>query len=424
MLPKSSAWYRRGNNRALPPSEDPDAQVEAAHYDAAGNLKQFGMLGLEYDRENRLSKATGSGVTEYRYDGLGRRVVKAELAGATTYYVYDAFGQLAAEYQSGGISSEVGTHYLSTDHLGSTRVVTDATGGVLSRHDYLPFGQEIASTVGNRPSVAGYTGNPSLKQRFTGKERDEETGLDYFGARYLSGAMGRFTGPDAPLESGNAKNPQSWNRYAHTFNNPLRFVDPNGLCSAPAINQGETGVCGDLYIAAPRINGIGHGDNRGPAPNDPSATYRQEIQLAINPQEGSVRVVKDDPGVSRATILRIPESPAELTPGRKGESSTTVSPVTVDNQGNGHFAVYNEAINGLSALPGAPKDTIKTDLKFTFTPDGKVGLDPGGTRTAYPSMEIYRYAAQGQPKTILQAPERKPSDLCCRNQSIPRVAPR
>lgn len=102
MLPKSSAWYRTGNNRVLPPSEDPDAVVEAAHYDAAGNLKQFGMQGLEYDRENRLSKATGSGVTEYRYDGLGRRVVKEELTGATTYYVYDAFGQLAAEYQSGG----------------------------------------------------------------------------------------------------------------------------------------------------------------------------------------------------------------------------------------------------------------------------------------------------------------------------------
>jgi len=58
MLPKSSAWYRRGHNRALRPSEDPDAQVEAAHYDATGDLKQFGILGLEYDRENRLSKTT------------------------------------------------------------------------------------------------------------------------------------------------------------------------------------------------------------------------------------------------------------------------------------------------------------------------------------------------------------------------------
>lgn len=64
---------------------------------------------------------------------------------------------------------------------------------------------------------------------FTGKERDQETGLDYFGARYYSGAQGRFTTPDPLMASGKASNPQTWNRYAYTLNNPLRFVDPDGL---------------------------------------------------------------------------------------------------------------------------------------------------------------------------------------------------
>jgi RHS repeat-associated protein len=259
---------------------------------------------------------------------------------------------------------------------------------------------------------------------FTSKERDAETGLDFFGARYFSSAQGRFTSADPLLASGNPKDPQSWNRYAYGFNNPLRFIDPNGFCSAPAVNGGETGVCVDLYIAAPRINGLGHGDNRGPAPDDKSATYRQELQLAINPEKSTVRVVKDDPGISRASIIRIPDSPFDISIGHKGSSSTTVSPVTVDKQGNAHFAVYNEALNGLSALPGAPSDTIKTDLKFTFTPGGQVGLDPGGSRTAYPSLEIYRYDAQGRPITILQIPERDPNDLCCRNQTIPAVGVR
>lgn len=419
MRPDSAAWFANGRNRAVKPGE-----LEAESFDEAGNLTKAGVLRLEYDGENRLAKAVGSGSTVYAYDGLGRRVTKQEAGGTLTYYVYDAFGGLAAEYLPTGPDSTVGTHYLSTDHLGSTRLVTNASGDVVSRHDYLPFGEEIPNTVGNRQSVAGYAWNGSLTQRFTGKERDAETSLDYFGARYLSAAMGRFTSPDPLLESGNPENSLSWNRYAYTFNNPLRFVDPNGLCSAPAVNPGETGVCIDLYISAPRINGIGHGDNRGPSPNNPSATYRQEIQLAINPADASVRVVKDDPGVSKATVLRIPESPAELMIKRKGESNTTVSPVTTDKDGNGHFSVYNEAINGLSALPGAPKDTIKTDLKFTFTPDGRVGLDPGGTRTAYPSLEIYRYDAQGRPSTILQVQEKDPKDLCCRNQVIPRVAPR
>jgi RHS repeat-associated protein len=64
--------------------------------------------------------------------------------------------------------------------------------------------------------------------RFTGKERDAETGLDYFGARYFSGAQGRFTSPDAPLMDQHILNPQSWNLYSYVRNNPLRFVDPSG----------------------------------------------------------------------------------------------------------------------------------------------------------------------------------------------------
>lgn len=64
---------------------------------------------------------------------------------------------------------------------------------------------------------------------FTGKERDAETGLDYFGARYMSSAQGRFTGADPLLNSGRPWNPQTWNRYSYALNNPLKFNDPTGL---------------------------------------------------------------------------------------------------------------------------------------------------------------------------------------------------
>jgi RHS repeat-associated protein len=64
---------------------------------------------------------------------------------------------------------------------------------------------------------------------FTGKERDAETGLDYFGARYMSSAQGRFTSPDPLLSSGRPWDPQSWNRYSYVLNNPLRYTDPLGL---------------------------------------------------------------------------------------------------------------------------------------------------------------------------------------------------
>ena len=63
--------------------------------------------------------------------------------------------------------------------------------------------------------------------KFTGKERDAESGLDYFGARHFSSAMGRFLSPD-PL-AGHLINPQSLNRYTYVLNNPLVNTDPTGM---------------------------------------------------------------------------------------------------------------------------------------------------------------------------------------------------
>lgn len=69
----------------------------------------------------------------------------------------------------------------------------------------------------------------SSASRFTGKERDSETGLDYFGARYFAGAQGMFTSPDPEGASrAHVANPQKCNMYAYVLNNPLIMVDPNG----------------------------------------------------------------------------------------------------------------------------------------------------------------------------------------------------
>jgi RHS repeat-associated protein len=124
--------------------------------------------------------------------------------------------------------------------LGSTRLVTDATGAAKRRSDYWPFGLEINSLVAEAPYRTvelGYVVSGDPRQKFTGKERDAETGLDYFGTRYFSGAQGRFTSPDAfnPVDelAGEAfddylANPQYWNRYAYSLNNPLKYKDSDG----------------------------------------------------------------------------------------------------------------------------------------------------------------------------------------------------
>jgi RHS repeat-associated protein len=74
-----------------------------------------------------------------------------------------------------------------------------------------------------------------VRQQFTSKERDVETGLDYFGARCFSSIQGRFTSADPLLASGETGNPKSWNRYAYVLNNPTRLIDPNGLDDADTV---------------------------------------------------------------------------------------------------------------------------------------------------------------------------------------------
>jgi RHS repeat-associated protein len=142
-------------------------------------------------------------------------------------------GNLAAEYSNLTPASPTGTEYLSVDTLGSTRLITNNVGGSPECLDYLPFGEEIPAGENGRPScyTSGLYPNspdPDGSRKFTGKERDSETGLDWFGTRYMSSAQGRITSPDKPFADQDPSDPQSWNLYGYVRNNPLRLIDDDG----------------------------------------------------------------------------------------------------------------------------------------------------------------------------------------------------
>ena len=89
--------------------------------------------------------------------------------------MYDVFGQLAAEYSTSAKTANpaCGTCYITTDHLGSTRLITDVGANVVARHDFLPFGEEVPAGTNGRDGTFGLSA--SVNQKFTGKERDQES---------------------------------------------------------------------------------------------------------------------------------------------------------------------------------------------------------------------------------------------------------
>ena len=129
-----------------------------------------------------------------------------------------------------------GVHYYHADHLGTARLETDSTGAVVSNCTYAPFGQELGCSPADQTN----------HYKFTGKERDSESGLDYFGLRYMGSSLGRFMSPDPGQASGfdHMDDPQSWNGYAYARNNPLIYTDPDGLNYTACDTNGKN--CADL----------------------------------------------------------------------------------------------------------------------------------------------------------------------------------
>jgi RHS repeat-associated protein len=228
--------YNANNNR-----------IVGLSYDSAGNLTNDGGKVMTYDAENHMVSATGG---NYGYDGEGKRV-KRVASGQEWWYVYGLSGELVAEYlwtapttvqkeygYRGGQMLVVGetgnVRWLVQDHLGSTRMTAEASGSLtgMKRQDYLPFGEDLYAGLRRNGGNGQYGYEPpasTVRQKFTGYERDGETGLDFAQARMYANVQGRFTSVDPLLSSGKPNQPQSWNRYSYVGNYPTVLTDPAGL---------------------------------------------------------------------------------------------------------------------------------------------------------------------------------------------------
>jgi RHS repeat-associated protein len=221
----------------------PTNRIDAYCYDASGNVLDEGpcpqgsIHQFTYDGEGKLVSSQSGAVT-YTYDGDGKRIAKSSGGAVTNVYFYDVNGNrvvdtdgaisvLRTEIFAGGrhrVSfSNSGNTFNHPNWLGTESARTDYGGSVCETLSGLPFGDALMTSGTCSPS-------PDF---FTGKERDAESGLDYFGARYLSSSMGRFMSPDwsatpAAIPFADPADPQSLNQYSYVKNNPLNRTDPNG----------------------------------------------------------------------------------------------------------------------------------------------------------------------------------------------------
>jgi RHS repeat-associated protein len=231
-----SAYIGCSQESGLSSSATTQNQLSTYTYDAAGNLIIIpGVANYTYDAENHLVSAGG---LNYSYDGDGKRVMKSNGtlywygAGSDPLFESDTSGyQIFKHFYFNGMRvarQEGWSHGFWMDHyvydaLGNARFVY-GYNGAWDVSDYYPFG-------GERP----YQSQEGNVFKFTGKERDAESGLDNFGARYDSSSLGRFMSPDwsaspEPVPYGDLGNPQSLNLYSYVKNNPLNLTDPDGHC--------------------------------------------------------------------------------------------------------------------------------------------------------------------------------------------------
>ncbi len=373
-------------------------------YDRNGNMTSYRDLSLPgptsyaYDMENHLRAVvphTGDSVS-YFYGPDGESIADYD-AGRGTIFINPMYelvnGVPARTYRIDGkiMARREGsdpTVFITTDHLGSVSLATDTNAQTIGQRNYEPFGATFLSD-----------GTYETRLGFNGKRKDSQGVYDY-GARSYNPEVARFLQPDTLIAD--IGDPQTINRYAYTLNNPLKYTDPTGKCSAPSgIEAGQVGICIGSFISTRWVGFLGLGDDREAVGDDPKATYRSQFQAIVDPSTGTLVSERTDAGTS-----------AWLFPGihREGSAESSVTDVHTDKDGNTTFTITHTSTNGFAGFPFAPKESIDFKITLMIDKNGKVTV-VDGQRDGYPTLEIYQYDANGKVKEVLIVPERKLKDL-------------
>jgi RHS repeat-associated protein len=208
-----------------------NSTMTAYVYDAEGNRVAKGVIS-SWPANGLCPNLAAAGVftptASYILGLSNEQITETDGQGQWKHTNVYAAGTIIATYDAP--SGTPALHFQLEDWLGTRRVQTNINGTPEESYFNLPFGDGLTTMT---PPGAPATADDATEHHFTGKERDTESGNDYFGARYYASSMGRFMSPDwsakvEPIPYSKLDNPQSLNLYAYVLNNPLTRVDADG----------------------------------------------------------------------------------------------------------------------------------------------------------------------------------------------------
>jgi RHS repeat-associated protein len=234
---KDHTYAYDARNRLTNVMSSDGATTTGLAYDVQGNLSMRNGQAFAFDFGNRLRSAPGP--ENYRYDGHGRRVLAWLQGSGSILSMYDSEGKLRRQQSERdgkireylyigstlvatletGADGVVHPKYAHADVLGSPIATTDASGSVIERSFYDPYGELL--NRGLRDEVG-----------FSGHVSDSQNGISYMQQRYYDPVVGRFLSVDPVTAHASPMN--AFNRYWYASNNPYRFIDPDGRYSCDA----------------------------------------------------------------------------------------------------------------------------------------------------------------------------------------------
>jgi RHS repeat-associated protein len=218
----------------------------------SGNSTQF-FYNASHQRWKQVASYSGTTETTHYIGGMLEIMTRGSNPTEYRHQIPAGSGMAVYTRRTDGSTS---TYYATSDHLGSSDLVMDSSANVLTRESFTPFGARRGSAWTGAPSSGDYTafGNTTRKG-FTGHEMLDSVALVHMNGRVYDPFLGRFLSADSVIQSLGAT--ESINPYAYAWNDPLKYVDPNGHSLASWLQGVITAVVSVvvfavmLYLGAP-----------------------------------------------------------------------------------------------------------------------------------------------------------------------------